>query len=119
MRRLSWCLRALYDVEFGQRVDRWFGAGAAIGLLMIALKPVVVGAPPGDSPIGGFSMIAGFYFLLGIFFWPRTFTPPSLLCPAFASALVRLKLRVDRAADADYEGGDGADDIWLWRNGPI
>ncbi len=51
MRRLSWHLRTLDDVEFGQRVDRWFGAGAAIGLLTIARKPVGFGALPGDLTI--------------------------------------------------------------------
>jgi hypothetical protein len=104
MRRLSWRLRALYDDEFGRRVDRWFGAGAAVGLLIIALKPVVLGAPPGAPPIGIFSMIAAIYFLLGAFFWPRMVTPFSLLCIAFAGAFVRLMPGVDRAED--IEPGD-------------
>ena len=109
MRRLSWRLRALYDDEFGRRVDRWFGAGAAIGLLMIALKPVVFGAPPGDTPIGMFSMIAGIYFLLGALFWPRMVTPFSLICVAFAGAFVRLRPGVDRVVDAEIDEQDVAD----------
>ncbi len=109
MRRLSWRLRALYDDEFGRRVDRWFGAGAAIGLLMIALKPVVFGAPPGDTPIGMFSMIAGIYFLLDALFWPRMVTPFSLICVAFAGAFVCLRPGVDRVVDAEIDEQDVAD----------
>jgi len=109
MRRLSWRLRALYDDEFGRRVDRWFGAGAAIGLLMIALKPVVFGAPPGDPPIGIFSMVAGIYFLLGAVFWPRMVTPFSLICVAFAGAFVRLRPGVDRVVDAELDEFDERD----------
>ena len=75
MPRLSWRLRALYDDEFGRRVVRWFGAGVAIGLLMIALKPVVFGAPPGDPLIVIFLICVGIYCLLGAVLPPRMVMP--------------------------------------------
>ena len=110
MRQLSWRPRALSDDEFGRRVDRWFGAGAAIGLSVIALKPVVFGAPPGEAPIGIFSSVAALYFLLGAVFWPRMVTPFSLLCIAFAGAFVRLTPGVDRVEDAERDELDALED---------
>lgn len=114
MWRLSWRFRALYDDDFGRRVDRWFGAGAAIGLLVIALKPVVFGEPP----IGIFSMVAGIYFLLGALFWLRMVTPFSLISIAFAGAFVRLTPGVDRAEDADLDALDAAEGIRSEKDGP-
>lgn len=101
MRRLSWRLRALYDDEYGRRFDRWFGAGAGLGLLFLGLRPVIFGAAPGAAPIGLFSTFAAVYFLVGAIFWPRIITPFSLLCLALMGAAARLKPGVDRVADVD------------------
>lgn len=101
MPMLSWRLRALYDDEFGKRIDRWFGFVVAGVLLCIGLQPVIFGAGPHEPPIGVFTTLMAVYFLFAAMFKPGLVSPFSLPLIALIGTVFRLKPGVDRAIDVD------------------
>ena len=91
MARLNWRQKALYDDAYGRRFDRWFGAGAGLGLLIAGLTMGVVGVSDGAILGTVIMTVAGLLILLAAWAAPVAISPLSLLFLGLAGAFFHLR----------------------------